>query len=162
MVSISIFITGGTIDKSYNQLEGELFFSNTYIPEIIKHSRTTLNIHIEELMLVDSLEMTATQRETIVNSCVASKQEKIIITHGTDTMVETATEIARKNLDKIVILTGAMIPYSIEKTDAVFNLASSLAYAQTLENGVYVVMNGHYFNWDNVKKNKDLGVFQTL
>lgn len=162
MSAISLFITGGTFDKQYNNLKGELDFSKSSISEIIRDSRTTLNIEVDELMLVDSLEMTEAQRKQIVTACVSIKNDKIIITHGTDTIVETAKEIASKNIDKTIILTGAMIPYTIQKSDSAFNLATALGFVQTLKTGVYIVMNGRYFLWNNVKKNKELGVFQNL
>jgi L-asparaginase len=162
MSAISLFTTGGTLDKQYNELKGQLGFVTTSIHKIIKNSRTTLDIDIEELMLIDSLEMSKTQREQIVTACLSSKNKNIIITHGTDTMVETAKEIAHENLDKTIILTGAMIPYNIQKSDAVFNISSAIAFCQVLEKGVYIVMNGHYFLWNDVKKNKELGHFENL
>jgi len=162
MAFISLFTTGGTLDKQYNEYEGQLGFSKTSIHGIIKNSRITLDINIEELMLVDSLDMSCLERERIVKACVICKTDKIVITHGTDTMVETAREIAQKKINKTIILTGAMIPYSIKKSDAIFNISSALSFCQVLDNGVYIVMNGRYFLWNNVKKNKEFGVFESL
>jgi len=162
MSTISLFITGGTLDKQYNEIKGELGFIKTSIQEIIKDSRTTLDLSTKELMLVDSLEMTDTQRKEIVAACSSCKHHKIIITHGTDTMVKTAKEIAAKKLAKTIVLTGAMIPYRVHKSDAVFNLSAAFAFCQTLENGVYIAMNGRYFLWNDVIKNKELGIFVPL
>ncbi|MEI6865003.1 asparaginase domain-containing protein [Flavicella sp.] len=162
MSTISLFVTGGTLDKQYNEISGELSYSSTSVYDIIKDSRTTLNIEIKKLMLVDSLEMSQTERKLVVTNCIASKNDTIIITHGTDTMIETARDIAFENIQKTIILTGAMIPYKVQKSDSVFNLATALSFVQTLKFGVYIVMNGHYFLWNDVRKNKKLGVFENL
>lgn len=162
METISLLITGGTIDKVYDKINGSLSFSKSNIPAILNTSRINTQIDITELMLVDSLDMTHEQRTEIVDACKNTQHSKIIITHGTDTMAETAKEIAKENFHKTIVLTGAMIPYTLLNSDSTFNIASSIAYVQTLKPGIYIVMNGQYFNWDNVKKNKKLGVFQTL
>lgn len=159
---IDLFTTGGTIDKIYNPLIGKLYFGSSNIPHILTTANLTEKVDIQHLMAVDSLEMTSEQRKEIVSACITSHSDKIIITHGTDTMVATATEIAAKNLKKTIILTGAMVPYSLENSDATFNIANALAFVKTLKKGVYIVMNGHAFLWDNVQKNKQLGVFQSL
>lgn len=162
MDAIAIFITGGTIDKSYNEIKGCLTFKKSSIPTILKQSKTTVKHIVKELMLVDSLDMSSTQREEIVNACKNATNNQIVITHGTDSIVETATQIAKENLTKTIVLTGAMIPYSIKKDDAQFNIGTAIAFVQTLSPGVYIAMNGVYFKWDNVEKNRALGVFQSL
>lgn len=162
MSTISLFITGGTLDKQYNEISGELDFSDTSVYDIIKDSRTTLNIEIKKLMLVDSLEMSEAQRKDIITNCKSSTNKAIIITHGTDTMIKTASDIAFENIQKTIILTGAMIPYKAQKSDSVFNIATALSFAQTLKFGVYIVMNGHYFLWNDVIKNKNLGIFEKI
>ena len=162
MEAIRIFITGGTFDKAYNEIKGELYFKDTHLPEMLKLGRCTLDIEVRTLMMVDSLEMTDSDRQMIVSNCKKAKEERIIITHGTDTMVETAKALAEANIDKTIVLTGAMIPYKFGSSDGFFNLGNSLAYAETLDNGVYVVMNGRYFNWDNVRKNRKTGFFEEL
>ena len=160
---IQIFVTGGTFDKEYNYITGQLYFKNTHLNEMFTRGRSTLDIDVKTLMMVDSLEMTEADREIILYSCKKSKSNKIIITHGTDTMVETAETLAKANIDKTIILTGAMVPYAFgTSSDGFFNLGASLAFVQTLESGVYVSMNGRYFNWDNVRKNKATGYFEKL
>jgi L-asparaginase len=162
MERISLLITGGTIDKVYDEGTGTLIFTKTNIPKILKTAKISTKVDFKELMLVDSLNMTKDQRNSIISSCSLSKNSKIVITHGTDTMVETAKEIASKNLNKTIIITGAMIPYALKNSDSTFNLANALAYVLTLKAGVYIVMNGRYFHWDNVQKNKTLGIFETV
>lgn len=159
-MSIRIFVTGGTFDKEYNELTGELFFKETHLPEMLQRSRSSLDVTVRTLMMIDSLQMTDEDRELIVHQCRASQEDKIIITHGTDTMTTTAKVLAEKIKDKTIVLTGAMIPYKFGSSDGFFNLGSALAFAQTLPAGVYVAMNGRYFNWDNVRKNKQTGVFE--
>jgi L-asparaginase len=162
MDKIKIIVTGGTFDKEYNELNGELFFKETHIYEILDLGRARLNLDILPLMLIDSLQMQETHRKEILENCIKTTSDRIIITHGTDTMVETATYLAKQELDKTIILTGAMIPYRFGSSDGIFNLGSSLAFVQTLPTGVYVSMNGKYFNWDNVRKNREIGEFETL
>ncbi|MEK7818173.1 MAG: asparaginase domain-containing protein [Bacteroidota bacterium] len=159
---IKIIITGGTFDKEYNELKGQLFFNRTHLPEMLKLGRSKIEVSISTLMMIDSLEMTDENREAIANECNLSEENKILITHGTDTMVETAISLAEKVKNKTVVLTGAMIPYKFGSSDGLFNLGSALAFVQTLQNGVYVVMNGKYFNWNNVCKNKSSGEFEEL
>ncbi|MBI1221802.1 MAG: asparaginase [Bacteroidetes bacterium] len=161
-MSIRIFVTGGTFDKEYNELNGKLHFQNTLIPELLKMGRSRLDIQVRTLMMIDSLEMTDVDRNIIVESCTRSEENKIIITHGTDTMCETAHELAKENLDKTIVLTGAMIPIRFGSSDGLFNLGSALAYVQTLPSGVYIAMNGRFFNWDNVRKNRQTGYFEEL
>ncbi len=159
---IKIFITGGTFDKWYNELTGELYFKNTHVPEMLKLGRSRLNVEVITLMMMDSLEMTAQDRQKIIDSCINAAEDKIIITHGTDTMVETAKQLKQTIHNKTIVLTGAMIPYKFGSSDGFFNLGCALAYVQTLPNGVYVAMNGKYFDCDNVIKNKEIGEFERL
>lgn len=157
---IRIFVTGGTFDKEYNELNGELFFKETHLYEMLKLGRCRLEFDITTLMMVDSLDMTDSDRDIILDNCIRANENKIVITHGTDTMVETARVIAGFVKDKTIVLTGAMIPYKFGSSDGLFNLGSALAFAQTLPHGVYIAMNGKYFSWNNVRKNKKTGVFE--
>ena len=157
-----IFITGGTFDKEYNELTGELYFNYTHMHELLKLGRCNLNVEIETLMMVDSLDMTETQRNIIVQKCSEESLNSIIITHGTDTMVETAYALAKNIKNKTIILTGAMIPFKFGSSDGLFNMGSALAYVQSINKGVYIAMNGQIFNYENVKKNTELGVFEEL
>ena len=160
---IQIFITGGTFDKSYNHISGDLFFEKTHIPEMLKRSKSRLNVEVKTLMMIDSLEMTESDINKIIKECIDSKSERIVITHGTDTMVNTASKIAKKINNKTIVLTGAMIPYAFgSSSDGFFNLGSALSFVQTLERGVYITMNGQYFNYNNVIKDKEKGYFKSL
>jgi len=159
-MAIRIFITGGTFDKEYDMLNGKLDFEETHVPEMLKLGRSVLDIEIRTLMMVDSLEMTDTDRELIAHNCKTVSEKQILITHGTDTMAETAAYLANEQLDKTIVITGAMIPYKFGSSDGFFNLGAALAFAQTLPSGVYVAMNGRYYHWDNVKKNKKTGYFE--
>lgn len=161
-MNIRIFITGGTFDKEYNELNGELYFKDTHLPEMLALGRSEVEVDMRTLMMIDSLEMTDADREVIVQNCIKAAEDKILITHGTDTMVETAKMIAEKVTDKTIVLTGAMIPYKFGSSDGLFNLGASLAFVQTLPHGVYISMNGKYFNWDHVRKNKKIGKFESL
>lgn len=161
-MSIRIFITGGTFDKEYNELTGSLFFKDSHLPEMLKLGRNLVPVEIRTLMMVDSLEMTDDDRELVIEHCQKSPEDKIIITHGTDTMVTTAQALSEKNIGKTIVLTGAMIPYKFGSSDGLFNLGSALAFVQTLPAGVYVVMNGRCFDANNVRKNKQTGVFEEL
>ena len=161
MQMIQILITGGTFDKSYNHLKGDLYFKKTHIPEMLERSKSRLNVNVKTLMMIDSLEMTEKDIQLIINECINSKSKRIIITHGTDTMVRTATKIAKEVKDKTIVLTGAMIPYAFgSSSDGFFNLGSALSFVQVLKKGVYVAMNGQYFKHDNVKKNIEKGFFE--
>lgn len=159
---IRIFVTGGTFDKEYNELNGQLHFQNTLIPELLKMGRSRLDIQVQTLMMLDSLEITPQDRSLIVDSCSSCEEKQIVITHGTDTVCETATKLAEQRLDKTIVLTGAMIPIRFGSSDGLFNLGSALAYVQTLPPGVYIAMNGRYFNWNNVRKNRQTGCFEEL
>jgi L-asparaginase len=162
MISIRIFVTGGTFDKEYNELTGELFFKETHLPEMLLRARSTLDVTVRTLMMIDSLNMTDEDRDLIVHQCKAANEDKIIITHGTDTMSVTARVLAEKIKDKTIVLTGAMIPYKFGSSDGFFNLGGALAFSQTLPHGVYVAMNGRAFTWDNVRKNRQTGQFEEL
>lgn len=159
---IKIIVTGGTFDKEYNELTGELFFKDTHLQEMLRLGRCIADVHIETVMMMDSLQMTDKHRELITSYCKKTKEKKIIITHGTDTMPETAKYISKKIAGKTIVLTGAMVPYKFGSSDGLFNLGSALAFVQTLPPGVYVAMNGKYFYADKVKKNKKIGVFENL
>ncbi|MEO6132332.1 MAG: asparaginase domain-containing protein [Saprospiraceae bacterium] len=158
---IQVFVTGGTFDKQYNYITGELFFQDTHLREMFERGRCSLEIDIKTLMMLDSLEMIDEHRDIIIQNCAECRYDRIIITHGTDRMVETATALAAANLPKTIVLTGAMIPYAFgTSSDGFFNLGSALAFAQILPNGVYVAMNGRWFDWDKVVKNRNTGLFE--
>jgi L-asparaginase len=159
-MAIRIFITGGTFDKEYNELNGQLYFKDTHIMDLLEMGRNKMPVEVRTLMMIDSLEMTDEDRELIAHQCNQCDETQIVITHGTDTMSETAKLLAEKVKNKTIILTGAMIPIKFGSSDGLFNLGSSLAFAQTLSPGVYVVMNGRYFHWNNVRKNKETGMFE--
>lgn len=161
-MSIRIFVTGGTFDKEYNELNGSLFFKDTHLNEMLKLGRCKAPIEIRTLMMMDSIDMTDDDRETIASNCLKCDLDKIIVTHGTDTMVETAKVIAGKVKDKTIILTGAMIPYKFGSSDGLFNLGAAIGFVQTLPYGVYIAMNGRFFNWDNCRKNKKIGEFEEI
>ena len=159
-ISIAVFVTGGTFDKEYDELTGALFFKKTHVNEMLSLGRSLVSTRIETLMMKDSLVMTDADRDLIAKKCATAKEKNIVITHGTDTMETTARYLAPRVLDKTIILTGAMVPYKFGSSDGQFNLGSALAYAQVLPAGVYVVMNGRFFQWDNVRKNKKAGYFE--
>ena len=159
---IRIIITGGTFDKRYDELRGELTFSTSYLPAILEQVRVTVPLDLEISTLVDSLEMRGRDRSRIADSCARSPEERIIITHGTDTMCETAAVIGARRLARVIVLTGAMVPYAFAGSDAVFNLGCAVGAVQTLSHGVYIAMNGRIFSWDNVRKNRELGRFEEL
>ena len=159
---IRIIITGGTFDKEYNELNGDLFFKDSHVSDMLKLGRSRLKINLRTLMMVDSTEMADDDREIIAKNCEKAAEDRIVITHGTDTMVETARIIAATDLDKTIVMTGAMVPYTFGSSDGLFNLGSAIAFVQTLEPGVYIAMNGRYFRWDNVRKNRQIGEFEEL
>ncbi len=161
-MAIRIFITGGTFDKEYNEITGQLYFTDTHMHDLLEMGRSKVPVEIRTLMMIDSLEMTQEDRDLIAYQCEQCEENRIVITHGTDTMSDTAKVLAQKVTDKTIILTGAMIPIKFGSSDGLFNLGSALAFAQTLPTGVYVAMNGRYFNWDNVKKNKQTGMFEEV
>ena len=159
---VRILITGGTFDKEYDEITGKLYFKDTHMREILDLGRSKLEVKIRTLMLLDSLEMTDHDRDVILDNCRRVSENKIVITHGTDTMTETGKVIANAKLEKTIILTGAMIPYKFGSSDGLFNFGGALAFAQALPHGVYIAMNGRYFDWDKVEKNKKTGVFEDL
>ena len=161
---IQVFVTGGTFDKEYNYITGELYFKDTHLKEMFDRGLSEVDIDIKTLMMTDSLEMREEDRAIIVYNCKKTPHNKILLTHGTDKMVETATLLAHEKIEgKTIVLTGAMIPYAFgTSSDGFFNLGSALAFVQVLPPGVYVVMNGRYFPWDNVRKNRQTGTFVEL
>jgi len=161
-MAIRIFITGGTFDKEYNELNGELYFKDSHLSDLLEMGRSKASVEIRTLMMVDSLEMTDEDRELIAYQCNQCDEDKIVITHGTDTMSDTAKILAQKIKGKTIVLTGAMIPIKFGSSDGLFNLGSALAFAQTLPPGIYVAMNGRYFTADNVRKNKQTGMFEEI
>jgi L-asparaginase len=158
--ALRILVTGGTFDKDYHELEGRLFFRRTHVPEMLELGRCELAVEVQALMLVDSLDMTDADRARILAACRKAPEERIVITHGTDTMERTARKVGAAKLGKTIVLTGAMVPYTFGSSDGLFNLGSALAFAQSLSAGTYVAMNGRCFPWDNVRKNRKLGVFE--
>ena len=165
---VCIFVTGGTFDKTYDEIRGRLAFDDTHLPEMLRLGRSRVDVTIRTLMMVDSLEMSDADREVIVRNCAQCEESRIVITHGTDTMVDTARAIARASpaaqaiAAKTIVLTGAMIPYAFGSSDGLFNLGSALSFAQVLPPGVYIAMNGQHFRWDRVKKNRETGVFEAV
>lgn len=159
---VRVFITGGTFDKEYNELDGTLYFQDTHLPEMLRLGRCHVPVEIRTLMMIDSLEMTEADRLLIARNCSAAPESRIIVTHGTDTMVETAAVLASAVEHKTIVLTGAMVPYKFGSSDGLFNLGSAFAFVQTLPHGVYIAMNGRCFPWNNVRKNRDKGVFEPL
>jgi L-asparaginase len=160
--SIRLFVTGGTFDKEYNERNGSLYFKDTHLRDMLKLGRCLLDVEIRTLMMIDSLDMDDEDREVILGQCRKCDRDRIVITHGTDTMETTARLLGENITGKTIVLTGAMIPYAFGSSDGLFNLGSSLAFAQSLPAGVYVAMNGRCFRWDNVRKNRDAGVFEEL
>ena len=161
-MGIRIFVTGGTFDKEYDELRGSLFFQDTHVPEMLRLGRCQLDVSVRTLMMIDSLEMTDEDRSTIVDHCRRCDETRIVITHGTDTMVETAAALAPGVTGKTIVLTGAMVPYAFHSSDGLFNLGSALSFVQVLPTGVYIAMNGRSFAWDNVRKNRETGMFEPL
>jgi L-asparaginase len=159
---IQIFVTGGTFDKEYNELNGALFFKDTHLPEMLEKGRSRLAVSIDTLLMKDSLDFNEVDRQLISFACASASADRILITHGTDTMVQTAQYLAAQNLGKTIVLTGAMIPYKFGSSDGMFNLGSALAFLQILEPGVYISMNGKIFGANNVRKNLEKGEFETI
>ena len=162
MEPIRILVTGGTFDKEYNELTGELFFQSTHTGDMLRLGRCLLEVEIETLMMIDSLQMTDAGRRQILERCANVAENRIVITHGTDTMAETAAVLGSALEGKTVVLTGAMVPYTFGSSDGLFNLGTALAFVQTLGEGVYVAMNGRCFPWDSVRKDKARGVFESV
>jgi L-asparaginase len=158
---IRLFVTGGTFDKTYDEIQGRLAFGDTHLPEMLKLGRSRVPVTIRTLMMIDSLDMTDADRELIVRNCAQCEESRVVVTHGTDTMVETGRALAAGVSGKTVVLTGAMIPYAFGSSDGLFNLGSALSFAQVLPPGVYIAMNGQHFAWDKVRKNRETGVFES-
>ncbi len=159
-MTVRIFVTGGTFDKEYDELEGKLYFRDSHLPEMLELGRCKVKVDIRTLMMIDSLEMTDTDRRIILDNCVKCREDSVVVTHGTDTMEETARVLGEAGMNKTVVLTGAMVPFKFGSSDGLFNLGSALAFAQCLPPGVYVAMNGRYFAWDHVRKNRKTGEFE--
>jgi L-asparaginase len=159
---IRVFVTGGTFDKEYDELHGRLYFKDTHLPEMLRLARSRLDVKVETLLMIDSLEMTEDDRTLVVERCRGCAEDRIVVTHGTDTMAETARALAGAALPKTVVLTGAMIPWAFGSSDGLFNLGSALSFAQVLPRGVFVAMNGRVFPGERVRKNRDTGVFEEL
>jgi len=157
-----IIVTGGTFDKQYDAIKGELTFKQTHLPAILEQARVKVPVEIEINQLIDSLNMTDEHRQSVLAACRAAPESSIVVVHGTDTMAETAQVVGRAALGKTVVFTGAMIPYSVQGSDATFNLGFALAMAQALAPDAYVAMNGRVFAWNNVRKDKAGGVFQSI
>jgi len=161
-MTIRVFVTGGTFDKEYDEIRGRLYFKDSHLPEMLARGRCRLQLSIRTLMMVDSLEMTPDDRVIIATSVKQCEERHVVVTHGTDTMIETAAVLAEAVAGKTVILTGAMVPYAFGSSDGLFNLGSALSFVQVLGPGVYVAMNGRCFPWDRVRKNRDTGVFEEI
>ena len=161
-MTLRIIATGGTFDKHYDELTGKLGFAESHLPAVIARTRMTVPVALEQLPLLDSLDMGDTDRARVLAACSAASEKAIVIVHGTDTMRETAEVLGNAKLERAIVLTGAMIPYEIANSDALFNLGFACGVAQTLAPGVYVAMNGQVFSWNNVTKNRAAGVFQPL
>jgi L-asparaginase len=161
-MKIRVYVTGGTFDKEYDELNGSLFFKDTHLPHLLRLGRSRVELDIRTLMMIDSLEMTDEDRQLIVEQCLKCQAQRIVITHGTDTMEITARLLSQHIQGKTIVLTGAMIPITFGSSDGLFNLGSALAFAQCLPPGVYVAMNGRYFTADNVKKNRERGEFEEM
>jgi L-asparaginase len=160
--SIRVIVTGGTFDKHYDEIRGELTFKDSHLPEILKLTRVTVPVEIELNQLIDSLQMQDANRSSVLEACRKAAEQRIIITHGTDTMTLTAGLLGPAGLGKTIVLTGAMIPYKIQGSDALFNFGTAFAAVQLLAPGVWIVMNGRAFAWDKVRKNREIGVFQEI
>jgi len=161
--TVRVFITGGTFDKEYDERTGNLFFKDTHLHDMLRLGRCRVPVEVRTLMMVDSLEMDDDDRELIVNQCRKSETDRIVITHGTDTLTDTARRLGEAAIPgKTIVLTGAMVPFAFGSSDGLFNLGAALAFAQSLPSGVYVAMNGRVFHWNNVRKNRDIGEFTEL
>ncbi|HLX22542.1 MAG TPA: asparaginase domain-containing protein [Usitatibacter sp.] len=158
--SARIIVTGGTFDKRYDAIKGELNFSETHLPALLAQARVKLPLELDIRLLIDSLQMTDAHRQSVLDACRESAERAIVVVHGTDTMVETAQVVGRAALDKTVVFTGAMVPYSVQDSDAPFNLGFALSASLTLPRGAYVAMNAQIFPWDDVMKDKKEGMFK--
>lgn len=163
-LKIKILITGGTFDKEYNEADGSLYFTKTHIYDMIKAGRCRVELSVRTIIFIDSLDMVEHDRQLIADFCRDAEEDKIVITHGTDTMVETAKVLAGRSelKKKTIVLTGAMVPYVFGSSDGLFNLGSAIAFVESLPAGVYIAMNGRYLPWDNVRKNTEKGEFEYI
>jgi len=160
-MAIRVFITGGTFDKTYDEISGKLLFEDTHIQEMLRLGRCRLDLAVRTLMMVDSLEMSDADRQLVLQNCRSAAEDRIVVTHGTDTMTDTARVLGEAGLPKTIVLTGAMVPYAFGSSDGLFNLGSALSFVQALPHGVFIAMNGRCFRWDDVVKNRELGIFAT-
>jgi L-asparaginase len=159
---LRLLVTGGTFDKEYDEIGGTLFFKDTHVDEMLELGRCRVPVAVETVMLLDSLQMTDADRAVIADRCRGCEETRIVVTHGTDTMVATAAVLALAVPDKTIVLTGAMVPYAFGSSDGLFNLGSAISFAQVLPAGVWVAMNGSYFAWDDVRKDRVAGTFERL
>ena len=160
-IRMRIIVTGGTFDKHYDAIKGELTFKDSNLPAILAQARVTVPVEIEVNQLIDSLHMTDAHRQSVLAACRAAPETALVVVHGTDTMVETAQVVGRAGLSKTVVFTGAMVPYAVQGSDALFNLGFALAMAQARPHGSYVAMNGRIFPWHDVRKDRSGGVFES-
>ncbi len=160
--AVRLLVTGGTFDKEYDEIRGTLDFRDTHLPDMLTMARSQVDVRVRTLMMVDSVEMTDADRELIASNCREVPEQYIVITHGTDTMVDTARALAERVTDKTIVLTGAMIPIAFGSSDGLFNLGGALTAVQVLPCGVYITMNGRVFPWNNVRKNRQTGVFEAI
>jgi L-asparaginase len=161
-MAIRILVTGGTFDKEYDELTGRLYFKDTHIQDMLRLGRCRARVSVETVMMIDSLEMTPRDREAIASRCREASEKRIVVTHGTDTMVETAAVLAAAATGKSIVLTGAMVPWAFGSSDGLFNLGSALSFVQVLPPGVYIAMNGRCFPWDEVRKDRAHGIFEKI
>ncbi len=159
---LRILATGGTFDKRYDPVTGELGFGESHLPSIVERARLTDDVSLQLVMLIDSLDMHDEHRQRILDACRAAPESKLVVVHGTDTMVETAAVLAAAALPKTIVLTGAMVPFSVDDSDASFNLGAAVAFARTLEHGVWIAMNGVARPSSDVRKNRAAGIFESL
>ncbi len=157
---IVILVTGGTFDKEYNEITGKLFFNKSHIKEMLDLGRCRIEVDIKNVMLKDSLDMNPNDRKLILDACLETNATNIVITHGTDTMTDTAKLLSQNIANKTIVFTGAMIPYKFGSSDGLFNLGSALTAAQTLSPGIYIAINGNIFRSNEVRKNRQEGVFE--
>ena len=162
VMSVRILVTGGIFDKEYDEITGKLYFKDTHMTEILELGRSKLEVKIRTLMLIDSLDMTIEDRKIILDNCIKVPENQIVITHGTDTMTKTAEILAKEDIKKTIVFTGAMIPYAFGSSDGLFNFGTALTAAQILPHGIYIAMNGRFFQWDKVKKNRHTGIFEEI
>ncbi len=163
MKKIRILVTGGTFDKKYDELTGRLLFRETHVPEMLRLGRSRLDVTVETVMMVDSLDLDDAGRGAIVAQARHSPETAILVTHGTDTIVQTARALADAALDtKTIVLFGALVPYAFGSSDGLFNLGSALSFVQVLPPGVYIAMNGQHFPWNDVRKNTTTGFFEQV